>query len=206
MHLPVRYIQRLDRKPTSALGARASQVFGGGMMGLSGEAWKICQDIFDFHYMGSAEYEFGVVPEALRGIAHSSGIFTAFEVQLSRKDVKENTMHVLQRQYARQREIKEYKEKGLKAPRAKKAVPVSFPTKTVYVLCAQGAKEPVTETIKALALGQIQTKGGNGVAEVLDPYGDCKTIGWLEINFGFMFFVDKEAFDGTCQLFGIKPE
>jgi hypothetical protein len=31
-----------------------------------------------------------------------------------------------------------------------------------------------------------------------------KTCGWLEIDNGFMFFTDKEMYDKTCVLFGLK--
>jgi hypothetical protein len=46
--------------------------FGGGLRngGLSQEAMDLIRGIWSFDYMGSAEFEFGAVPEALNAIAN----------------------------------------------------------------------------------------------------------------------------------------
>ena len=40
-------------------------------------------------------------------------------------------------------------------------------------------------------------------AAALDPATDYdrETIGWFELDNGFFYFLDKDAFEGTCQLF-----
>jgi hypothetical protein len=62
-------------------GAAGPFSFGGGYVngGLSKEANKILGEIFQFDYMGSAEFEFGEVPKALGRIAKDVKDFTAFE-------------------------------------------------------------------------------------------------------------------------------
>lgn len=60
-------IQRLQ-KP---LGKVNPFSFGGGLVngGLSNDAMNMLKDIFSFDYMGSSEFEWGAVPNALRFIA-----------------------------------------------------------------------------------------------------------------------------------------
>ena len=59
------------------------------------------------------------------------------------------------------------------------------------------------KTIRELALGKVCMKEYHNFDVALDPCTkwDYETIGWLELDNGFFFFIDKEAFDGTCKLF-----
>ncbi len=82
----VTLIQRL-KLPRRASNAFA---FGGGLVngGLSDQAVEIFKDIWDFDYMGAAEFEFGSVPKALQKIADysSAGKACTNSIQLA-KDV-----------------------------------------------------------------------------------------------------------------------
>ncbi|MBT4376649.1 hypothetical protein HOD29_04710 [archaeon] len=63
-------IQRLS-KPTGFVNPFS---FGGGLVngGLSDEAMDLVKDIWDFDYMGSAQFEMGKVPTSLHNIANYS--------------------------------------------------------------------------------------------------------------------------------------
>jgi hypothetical protein len=68
-------IQRLRAPQTGRLAALgAAFAFGGGLKngGLSEEAMGLLRGIFSFDYMGSAEFEWGAVPAALRFIAEEA--------------------------------------------------------------------------------------------------------------------------------------
>lgn len=65
-------IQRLN-KPTNFNNPFS---FGGGYRngGLSEEAMKLLSPIFSFDYMGSAEFEFGAVPEAFQKLSNAENV------------------------------------------------------------------------------------------------------------------------------------
>lgn len=67
-------VQRLLAPQEGVLGGRDNPFsFGGGLKngGLSDEAMDLVRSIWSFDYMGSAEFEFGAVPEALNTIAQN---------------------------------------------------------------------------------------------------------------------------------------
>jgi len=76
----------------------------------------------------------------------------------------------------------------------------------VYYLTPNKYEEEVKNRIKLLRKGKMHLEKYCGLDQYFDE--DSKwakeTRGWLEINNGYMFFVDKEMFDKTCSLFGIK--
>ena len=70
-------IQRLQKPAHWKVGDKTFDnpfSFGGGLKngGLSDKAMDLIRDIFSFDYMGSAEFEFGAVPQALRFIAEQA--------------------------------------------------------------------------------------------------------------------------------------
>lgn len=79
-------VQRL-KKPTNS---KTDNIFsfGGGLVngGLSKEAMGLIKDIFRFDYMGSAEFEFGAVPDALHKIATQKNISFSFSVKTKDKN------------------------------------------------------------------------------------------------------------------------
>lgn len=72
------FIKKTETSPLHSLGECFA--FGGGLKngGLSGEAMDLLRPIFSFDYMGSAEFEWGAVPECLGRIAKSADKYTAW--------------------------------------------------------------------------------------------------------------------------------
>lgn len=198
-------VQRLSRKPRSEFHARASQVFGGGQLQLSAEAWKLLQQVFDFHYMGAAEYEFGAIPKCLKAFVEDKDKLTTFEMTLGRSEVAEAWWRESIRRDARQKELRAAKAQGVKAKRAKVTKDKSFEPRTIYVLCRQSQKEYAEACILALAKNKVRTKCGSHFAETLDPDPryEHDDVGWLELDHGFFFFIDQEVFRDTCKLFEV---
>ena len=141
--------------------------FGGGLRngGLSEDAMKLLRPIFSFDYMGSAEFEFGAIPQCFQSIA---------------KNIKQYSVHEI--------------------------VINKMP---VYIICKDDVKELVDETIKELAKDKIRCKGWTGFNQALglSKYSkkeDCRTLGWLELDNEFLFFVNKEMAENTAQIFGMS--
>jgi hypothetical protein len=128
---------------------------------------NIIHEIFRFDYMGSAEFEWGAVPQALRFLAKQA--------------VKQNLINGL--------------------------VHVSK-NRVVYYICPLEYETGVVERIKFLSKEQYagNLKEHCGLCEKLDPqYKYSQDLaGWLELDNGFMFFIDKVMYEKTCKLFGIK--
>ncbi len=91
-------VQRLQ-KPWKNVNRKSSNVFafGGGLQngGLSDKASELLADIFRFNYMGSAEFEFGALHEALDRIAKSREHFIATSVVVEGKPGKKVNVFVL---------------------------------------------------------------------------------------------------------------
>jgi len=156
--------------------------FGGGLKngGLSDEAMDLIKDIFSFDYMGAAEFEFGAMPKALQKIAKNQKKYKGYEVSVETKDSKE---------------------------KPKKAI--------VYVICQEEWIDDVKKMIREWAKGGYRRKYRTKELVLLrrgiikkffncDPIPERnQTKGWLEINNGYFFFVDKEMFEKTKKLFEI---
>lgn len=152
--------------------------FGGGLKngGLSDEAMELLKPIFSFDYMGSAEFEWGAVPEALSQIAKEVKEYEAFEVTVSYK-------------------CKDYRnKKDLKGKRS------------VYIICKTTDKEEVVNRIKTFAKNTFNnTKECINLDQSLAEIEFAKeTIGWLELDNGFLFFKDEEAFKKVAKLFELS--
>lgn len=63
--------------------------FGGGLKngGLSDEAMKLLRPIFSFDYMGSAEFEFGAIPECFQQIAKNIKQYSAHEIVINKMSI-----------------------------------------------------------------------------------------------------------------------
>lgn len=200
-------IQRLGPPPTSEWEAKATQVFGGGMMMLSKDAWKICQQAFNFDYMGAAEYEFGTVPRVLRELAEFPTNLTAFSFTLKKHEIKPNYSREIAWRDARRKELATAKAQGKRAKRAKKVLP-QRESAEIYVICRKEHREEVEKRIRLLALEKLRVRDWTAFAQALDPAEEYDTnrIGWLEIDNGFFFFTDKTAWEKTKQIFRVPGE
>ena len=155
--------------------------FGGGLRngGICEDGMKLIKDVFRFDYMGSAEFEFGAVPEALAKIAENFEKLVAFTVHIP------------------------YQYKYWKDDKVKKGI------KPVYVICEKEHREEVVIRIKKYAKNDYNnTKERICLNENLakDNIDDLDIVGWLELNNGFLFFSDKEMFDKTCNIFDVSQE
>jgi hypothetical protein len=67
----------------------------------------------------------------------------------------------------------------------------------------------VIERISAWAIDDNSRKYETKAPVMLDlwlakPQDKFRTVGWLELDNGYMFFSDKTMFERTCQLFDIE--
>jgi hypothetical protein len=165
-------VQRLDAPPKNMDGPLAGLdnifSFGGGLIngGLSKEAMNLLRNVFSFDYMGSSEFEWGIVPSCLSFLAVNRDKLKCGEVGI-KKD---------------------------KPP--------------VYYLCHPDHELEVKARIKLLATKPPYAKEHIGLdAWYVEPkprWMNERTKGWLDCSNGFMFFIDKEMWGKTCQLFGVK--
>lgn len=158
------------------------QSFGGGLLngGLSGEAMHLLRDVFSFDYMGAAEFEFGAVPKALQAIAKDHRLLVAGSLSIALKDVQ----------------------KGWD----EKHAPPATAEAEVFYLCRTEHVREVTERIRAMAAKDHNLKESTRLPSTLRPSRewDGETVGWIELDNGFMFFTDREMWERTCALFGVK--
>lgn len=174
---PTYLIQRLC-KPIPGFNNPFS--FGGGLVngGLSKKAMNLLRNIFSFDYMGSAEFEWGAVPAAFQFLAGQSNSNNLVTGKLVLNHDKKNN-HV------------------------------------VYYVSPIAYEEEVKKRIKLLYNDKIDLKEHCGLREYFlgnrwspkeGPQEHHKNkIGWLELDNGFIFFTDENAFLKFCKLFGIEP-
>jgi hypothetical protein len=173
-------VQRLS-KPTGA--ATNPFTFGGGLRegGLSQNALALLRELWTFDYMGSAEFEWGAVPKALQRIAKAQATLRAFSFQIPLRDV---------------------------APDWRDKTPPPDSTATVYVLCPGQWAAEVQDRICGLARDgyRAHLKESANLSNALRPFHDwdIDTVGWLELDNGFLFFTDRTMWANTCTAFGVE--
>ena len=145
--------------------------FGGGGSGLSKEATQAFSNLFSFDYMGSAEFEFGIVGKTFKEMNDNIKDFSCDEVVVN------------------------------KTP--------------LYIIGRTEDMALIKERIKELSKRNSTVKGSRSLKEPthldwalgLDKYSkkeNCRTIGWLELNNQFIFFLDKEIRDNLYKIF-VEP-
>lgn len=199
-------IQRLNRpwQVAAFKGKDNPFSFGGGMKngGLSDEAMGLLRDIFEFDYMGAAEFEFGAVPEALNRIAHASALVAETITVTGKREIY-----------------------GVAARR------IALPEKTAYILAPTDLLEHARDVVRKQAADEYPREDrlkevtlfqnalwAREIAEAQRPGNRKKeredrkrkieyferTRGWLELDNGFFFFTDREMWEKTRALFGVK--
>lgn len=173
-------VQRLKRPLRDAGTIHNAFAFGGGLRngGLSGDAMGLLRDIFRFDYMGSAEFEWGAVPDALSGLAKDRKQLVGFSLTVPLKFVPPNW-------------------------RIKNDTPPDGDA-TIYVLCRKQHRGEVQARIILWASGHEELKERTDLPASLRPYHDWdgETCGWLELNNGFFFFTDEAMWRSATALFG----
>lgn len=170
-----------DPKGIQKLG-RNPFAFGGGLArgGMAEEPYETMEDIFSFDYMGAAEFEWGALPKALKVIAAAFNQDLGCTGEIKIRDT------------------------------------------IVYYICPLPYKGYVLGILPMLAAGKVHTKEWTGFEDAVkgrksdeelanrreriskfnpDP---IRWLGWLELDNGFMFFVDKVMFEKTAVLFRAK--
>jgi len=173
--------------------------FGGGGGRLSPQALELLLPVFSFDYMGAAEYEFGAVPEALSMVFETAKAEKLFFATL---DIKV-------------KEIKKRDPLRDETPRAWKSCPV-------YIIGNSNDQEEISRRVHLLATnemgcmdeGRKKPPEGMRVRDsvqldrfiAFEPTCDRSPIGWLELNNGFFFSVDRVMTEKFAKLFGLLIE
>lgn len=160
--------------------------FGGGLRngGLSDEAMELLTSIFSFDYMGAAEFEFGAVPKALQVIAKDSEKFGAYSFNIPLKKV-----------------AKGWRDKSTDKPEG---------DVTIYVICRKSDYDEVEARIISWASEPYektnQLKETTLLSQTIRPDSNWEpgVAGWLELDNGFFFFLDKEMWKKTADMFGLE--
>ena len=180
-------VQRLERpRSWNVAGVAVDNpfAFGGGYKngGLSDDAMSLLRELFSFSYMGSAEYEFGAVPRALNVIAKhaAAGTLATTSFGIHTSNVAPN-----------------WQDKG--------SAPDHITT--IDVIAPEAWLDEVESRIREMAqLGpKYRAKEAVHLDRTLRPYHDRDgdAVGWLELDNGYMFFVDRHMSEGVAQLFGL---
>lgn len=182
-------VQRLlPPSETKFGGVRVDQVFsfGGGGSGLSKDAWEILKPLFEFDYMGAAEFEFGAFPKSLSKFLEHKRV--AFAIDIKAKDIGDS----YERRYPRQKTASLPEKKNGK----------------VFILCREDQKDFVEDVVRIFAKGNhydvISTKEAVMLDSALDPVGEDssrRACGWYELQNGFFFFTDESMFERTKKVF-----
>ena len=191
-------VQRLNAPPKSDMHDKIEHAFGGAsMINMGPEGFKLLRDVFSFDYMGAAEYEFGTVPKVLSAVVADSTRLVATTITIQAANIEPNW----KRKYPTHTTKGEPKKK--KQPKRP-----TITDKVVYVLCRKEHLPEVEARINLLAGGKIRTKMGTAFPNSLDPLDehDGRAMGWLELDNGFFFFLDRTMWRKTATLFtGTDP-
>lgn len=174
-------IQRLNKPPfNDDKFSRLTNVlaFGGGLRngGISEEASRLLSKVINFDYMGSAEFEFGAVPKSLNRVwdNREKYITRTFPVHYSYSD-------------------------GW-GPQVKKIEG----DRDIWVICLKDDLKEICTKIKTWAYKPSGTNTKEPILLDASLASKYRSVGWMEIDNDFMFFSDKEMFEGMCELFEIK--
>lgn len=171
-------IQRLQKPVGENPSPTNPFTFGGGYAngGMRKEFLEAVKFIFRFDYMGAAEFEFGEVPKAFEKMAENR------------------------------------KKSNLVAGCLKMKTPI-------YYISPGDCEEEVAKYIHLLATkGDYYKKKGDKWASInlkectrLQRQFESEKIddvsgafGWIELDTGFMFFIDKDMFEKTLTLYGLE--
>jgi len=207
-------IQRLMPKPKDDFMAKVSRVFGGGMVGMSEDGWKICQQAFDFDYMGNAEYEFGTIPKALKNIVIERADYRAWDFVVRGHEITPGYWRRNAVDELRRAEVRDAKDKRQVPPRMSpkhkrelNGRASSPPQDTTVYVVSHKDQNPllVEQMIRIVESGKMATKGSPMFHLDREPgaYRSSEIIGWFDLNNEILWFKDKEVRDEFAKLFEI---
>jgi len=78
--------------------------------------------------------------------------------------------------------------------------------KDVHYLCERDIRSNVEQAIREIADDSLRLKEPAYLKEVIEGKNTFaqRYVGWLELNNGFAFFVDRDMYDRTLKLFGVN--
>ena len=180
-------IQRLNPPLGGDLGAKLSAafVFGGGLPngGMSPEVTKAITSFCSFDYMGASEFEHGALVDGLRILAKK----VENEDSISWVAVEISPDEVTHDPYKSREDVK-------------RTEPLE-----IYVIYATSELDEVAERVRELAINpeeQRPLENPQLSRKVLytGPYDN--TIGWIELNNGWIATTEESVRDGFLKLFG----
>lgn len=211
MTLTTSLVQSLTRPPKSDFHAKLSQAFGGGMMAMSKDQWACLQQVFDIHYMGAAEYEFGAFPQAIYRLIEDRKGYDAWSFVIPKEKIKPNYWRSNIVDRLRQAQIAQAKREGKKPPRlnreklAQAAKVTVLGDKTVWVFGPKDRHPEVEEMILEVARSEMWIKNGSSMERALDPDPgtdyDSRFCGWFDLNNRIFWFTDEKMWSETVELF-----
>lgn len=196
-------IQRLTAPKEKDIGISNPFAFGAGGGRLQPKAMELLAPVFRFDYMGAAEYEFGAVPESLNKIwnlADSNNLFLS-TLDIKLKDVKFDRSVLND------------------APRTWESCPV-------YIIGAKNDQEEIERRVRLVATDEdrcsaemwkrfkgklheglyVRDHVGLDRYIKLEPTDPRPVVGWLELENGFFFSVDRIMTEKFAKLFGMPVE
>jgi hypothetical protein len=175
--LPIK-INKKDKKPPSILTKLSPFAFGGGLKngGFGDKAYELLNTLFQFDYMGSAEFEFGIVPETMKKM-------------LANKQAYISNLISVRYQYKSWLERSENFQSGI-AP--------------VYYICKQAEEEEVRKRIALLAVDNYSNTKERVMLDLSLANSTERVVGWLELDNGFFFFRDKNMYENIKLVLGVE--
>jgi len=154
--------------------------FGGGFKngGLSEEAMSVLRPILSWDYMGASEFEHGAVPKALHTMAKADLITSKIKIMTSADG------HAWKDQ-----------KRGVCEAIVYLICPSKFREEIVARVRSFGCEDKLRTHEQVMLERSIRT-----IAAGTEP----EVVGWLELDNGYFFTVDKEMFEKMCQLFEVK--
>ena len=156
-----------------------SLAFGGSSPtgGMSQENFDEMSKVFSFHYMGAAEFEFGALPEAVN------------------KVLADKVDYVTGCTKAK------WESENWETRKMKKGIG------EVFYICHKDHVDEVISRIKTWAKGKhVPPYHTKERVRLDDAFANDCFKGWFEYDNGFLFFTDKEMFEGTKAIFGIGED
>jgi hypothetical protein len=198
-------VQQLDAPYKNDWEQKVAQAFGGGMLGLSQSGWDLLGSIFSIHYMGAAEYEFGTLPKLLGELAKHTDQMATGEFIITGDKIAAWTPQ-WEENLARRKYLAKCKKAGEKPLPLKKWRLSTMPSvqdKTVYFICFNQNVDDIKSRIFEIGEGKSYIKSGCRFKNALNPSTeyDAEAKGWLELDNGFFFFIDKVMWERTRELF-----
>jgi hypothetical protein len=171
--------------------------FGGGRMdgGFHPEIAEKFAKLFRFEYMGSTEFEWGALPLAIWAMAWHAGATTKRPEEIPGNHWGIDVYRLPQK------------------PQGLKATAVYIGHQTVFLLAPDGTENEFAERLRAFAKDEYDrkysTKAHVGLRETLERLSaneEPKHLGWIELNNGAFFTVDRGMFCGMMEFFGLETE